>query len=584
MIGAVKAWAWCVLLIIAALSSSLATPFTEQNDLSIRAPATPSPSSSTNHTGAYVGSRCKQNSDCFSALCLPDGSAEARRSLLPKQQLPIPSLTGIGANCTYNADCQDGYDFGYGSELCINGKCRIMTSYPCTSNSQCSTGRCFQNTCREQPQPPNAPCQADADCISGSCLEYPHCTQPDGAFDFCPTSAYIVDANCARYPLGHSCENPGDCDVGQCKNGKCVNSTIGDPCQEPYQCTSPSLCGSNNTCVAAPSRPLYPTEECNPDDPSQCLSGTCSYDVRTKDSDGVIDPYTGDGDLSTCTYLPNGVSGCRDSNDCDTGICKNSTCVAGADGDRCQANGNCQNLCGLDGFCYTPTRLSHGNEPCKTNDQCISGTCLSNIKTSRPGVDTSNHSTVVVPDSICEFSLIGHKCETNSDCVNGGCVKGTCTYLSTGQSCTAASQCTSEFCGLKNGTEPTSSSTPQTCQLGPAGQFCKADDHCYSGTCIPSPCYGGYGGHGQEGYYSCNPMCAAVAKGGKCRSGVDCDSGVSCTKGYCGGPPKTTTTSKTTTSSTSTSLTTSTTSKTSTKTTKTSLSTSANSTTTTATA
>ncbi|CAD6908116.1 unnamed protein product [Tilletia controversa] len=334
--------------------------------------------------GKYVGSSCQVDSECYSASCATGDDGVTRTC---QRQLPggpcfensncdtrqcdlsagICKASAVNGLCTNYYDC-DGWE--QGTVTCQNKKCKIQDSKACTQSNQCASGFCNNKICRRRPQAPNSPCFVDGECLSGDCaaITASQCTNPDGSFAYCPGT---TDQHCTRYALGHSCANNGECQEGFCRSGKCVASKDGDACSEQYQCTGPSVCG-NGKCYTPSNATLHPNDVC--DIGSQCLSGRCVTDQLQKDSYGVNTVTLKNQYPARCDYLANGQTSCRSFTDCSTGLCQSGTCNLGKDGDRCQVNYQCENLCSSDGVCYTPAKSNAQGqgEPCKTDDQCLS--------------------------------------------------------------------------------------------------------------------------------------------------------------------------------------------------------------------
>ncbi|KAE8226916.1 hypothetical protein CF319_g555 [Tilletia indica] len=354
--------------------------------------------------GGYVGSKCQVDTDCYSGSCATgdDGVTRTCQRQLPggpcfengncnTRQCDLSK--GVCKASAINGLCTDYYDcFGWenGKVTCQDQKCKIKDNNTCSQNVQCASGLCSNQVCRQRAQVPNSACFVDAECLSGSCaaVKVSQCTKPDGSFTYCPGT---TEKHCTRYPLGHKCANNGECNEGFCRNSKCVASANGDTCTDQYQCTGPSVCGSSGKCYTPATASLFPTDVC--DVGSQCLSGRCLIDQQQKDNYYVNTVILQDQYPARCDYLANGQSGCRSFRDCSTGLCQSGTCNLGKDGDRCQVNYNCQGLCSSGengGVCFTPASPgSQGRgDPCKTNDQCLSGSCKFNYDSvTRPNID-----------------------------------------------------------------------------------------------------------------------------------------------------------------------------------------------------
>ncbi|KAE8204649.1 hypothetical protein A4X06_0g1332 [Tilletia controversa] len=479
--------------------------------------------------GKYVGSSCQVDAECYSGSCATGNDGVTRTC---QRQLPggpcfdngncntrqCDLSKGICKASAVNGLCTDYYDcagWEQGTVTCQDKKCKVKDSKSCTNSNQCASGLCKDKICRRRPQAPNSPCFVDSECLSGDCaaVNPSQCTSPDGSFTYCPGT---TDQHCTRYTLGSKCANNGECAEGFCRSGKCVASKDGDVCSEQFQCTGLSVCGSNGKCYTPSSASLYPNDVC--DAGSQCRSGRCVVDQQQKD------PYTNVNNVilknqypKRCDYLANGQSGCRSVSDCLTGLCKSGTCKLGSDGDRCQVNYQCQNLCSNDGVCYTPTQpnAQGKNEPCKTDDQCVSGSCIATHDVVvRPRLGTSDGSLTNVDDTACAGSAAGGACSDDADCNEGSCSSsGKCGLLPLNAICEQDFQCDTQTCIYA---DPYGASG--TCELAYQYTECSRDDQCYSGACVRRQCPNNK-----------DPNCVffgcqAVALGGSCRNLNDCTS------------------------------------------------------------
>ncbi|KAL9933953.1 hypothetical protein V8E36_007035 [Tilletia maclaganii] len=513
-----------VLIACQLVSTALASPFDFETERS-------SILESRARGGKFVGSRCTESSQCYSENCVSDlafgGEASIFRCRRQEPGGPCFEKNNCGSRicksggtcdyagtlgrCDRDSDCIGWLD---SSTKCTDKRCKIRQGSACTSSNQCITGSCKNNVCRAaSPLPPNSPCGINSECRSGTCATsaIDKCTNPDGTATQCPYSP--GNKYCTRYPLGGSCANNGECAQGLCKSGTCSASQDGDACKTQSQCTGNAVCGSNGKCTTPSSATLYPNAQCSSN--GQCISGQCTRDQLQKPYYGVNAGTLYNQDPPRCDYLNNGQSGCRTFKDCTTGLCDNGTCQLGDDGDRCQVSYNCQNLCGLDGKCFSPSNppRQDKNEPCKTNSQCLSGKCVIQYDSvARPDLSSSDPDAYAsVTDSLCQGSDLNGACNVSADCAEGSCQDGVCATLPLGEPCNAGTQCQTQQCGF-----PNDFSTEGTCEL--AGFFvpCSTDDTCYSDNCINVQCP-------NTKDPSCRTdVCAAIPLGGTCRRTLDC--------------------------------------------------------------
>ncbi|KAK0547953.1 hypothetical protein OC846_004675 [Tilletia horrida] len=270
---------------------------------------------------------------------------------------------------------------------------------------------------------PNQDCTSGSDCRSNDCIGYENfaCQRlnTDGSYaENCDTNDNYLQNYCSGVAVGQKCANQGECANGRCNSQhKCVNTTAGKTgCLTDLGCSGTQVC-RNSTCFAPASGSLYPRETCKSD--SSCKSQRCVSDIAER--------FVGEGIYPTrpeCDVFQQGQKGCRSFYDCYDALCLNitktagGTCKLGADGERCVANYQCQNVCSLNGVCYTPANGSLARyQPCTNNNQCISGTCYdSDFRTNyRPDFTRNDNSTFAwVNDYNCVGSAVGGKCGTTA--------------------------------------------------------------------------------------------------------------------------------------------------------------------------
>ncbi|KAK0554895.1 hypothetical protein OC845_000536 [Tilletia horrida] len=474
------------------------------------------------HTGKFVGSTCTTSDECYSkncALvkgsttlkkcqrqpfggpCFKDANCLTRNCLSSKGVCDNPS--NLNGTCSGDPYCANGLLCDTGSGI---GKCKAKTGSKCKWAGDCVSGDdCTNGVCKTPLLSPNQPCNEGSECISGGCSFGP-CTMDNGDYVNCvDLNNYATEGLCDRYPLGHTCVHPGDCSIGQCK-GTCSNSTIGDPCSERYQCTNGQTCANNKCTVLAPGS-QYPGDPCSKN--TDCKSGECN-DYQ-------------------CSALSLGQSGCRGYGDCAKGICKDEKCQLGADGDKCGANLQCQNLCNLDGICYTlknGTILATG-QPCQKNSQCITNKCLYHYGVVRPSPTDDCPFDPYYPDepcvdnvrdTVCRPGGLGGKCYDGNDCAQGSCINGACQGRPTGSECQTATDCTSLSC------------VSGQCSVAAAYSPCSSGSQCYSGKCGTTDC--------NPDYVTACPskFCLPVPEGQTCRQDGDCSQPYYFCDNYPGGP------------------------------------------------
>ncbi|KAK0561162.1 hypothetical protein OC861_005946 [Tilletia horrida] len=303
------------------------------------------------------------------------------------------SLRKVGAKCKSSSQCR--------SNVCEGGKCKAKYGGKCKKTSACASGStCTDGVCTVPLLGPSQPCSNATQCASNSCSTDNSCADAAGNIISCGGDYYNPQAVCGRYDVGHTCANAGECLSGICKSGVCAaNSAVGDTCAQQYQCTDGQTC-DNGTCKFYADDSRYPFDRCSTD--SQCKTKECGYHWNLYTDIGpwywlyghsVSDPI--------CRPYFDGEQGCRSDVDC-IGLCQDGTCKLVPNGEHCIFTQQCQdqNLCGLDGICYTPTELSNrpAGQPCRgeTYDECAGGYCGSQTLT-RPTLDGSGNITVYDP-------------------------------------------------------------------------------------------------------------------------------------------------------------------------------------------
>ncbi|KAK0542281.1 hypothetical protein OC846_006679 [Tilletia horrida] len=353
---------------------------------------------------------------------------------------------------------------------------------------------------------PNQLCDGNSDCASKSCKfestpESCDLLNSTGSVVTCPDSVLGFRSDkgyCRGFPLNHTCANQGECRNGYCskKNGTCIATYVGQACKDDLGCSNPQVC-RNGKCFKPAAASLYPNESCKVG--SSCKSGKCVTFF-----DPVTESYTAGAGYDyveetrpVCNYLQNGQKGCRTLDDCQDALCLDGVCKQGADGQRCLDSFQCINVCGLDGVCYTPSKLISAGDPCKTNASCYSNDCTDGYgpPISRPDFRNPGKNFSAIPDLRCfgRPSGFGGVCGNDEDCNQGVCQSGKCKGLPLGSPCPYDNVCASLTCGEDTG----------KCAIGQAGAPCAKGSDCYSSNCK-------------------NNVCQPVWRFAKCRTFKDC--------------------------------------------------------------
>eukprot|EP01101_Sappina_pedata_P007587 TRINITY_DN4041_c0_g1_i1.p1 TRINITY_DN4041_c0_g1~~TRINITY_DN4041_c0_g1_i1.p1 ORF type:complete len:352 (+),score=58.34 TRINITY_DN4041_c0_g1_i1:66-1121(+) len=173
-------------------------------------------------------------------------------------------------------------------------------------------------------------------------------------------------------------------------------------------------------------------------------------------------------------------------------LCSDSVCSINNVGANCTLDSDCKSATGESLSCASSTcsYISLVGDKCKTNSDCLYGTCSSstNLCVGLPAGSPCSHPYNVSATSECDLGLfcngictsqipIGSGCSSNTQCATGSlCLLGNCTVpytVSEGHSCTLSEQC-------KWGTICTNSK----CELPNLKlKSCKIDSDCDSGEC-----------------------------------------------------------------------------------------------------
>jgi hypothetical protein len=267
-----------------------------------------------------------------------------------------------GATCSDGDACTSGAGSDGGDHCDGSGQCIPGTPVVCAAADAChEAGTCDPATgqCSFATKPSGTPC-SDGNACSGA---------GSGAGDQCDGSGQCVPGAAVECPAD-ACHEAGTCDpaTGQCS---AAAKASGTPCSDGNACTGAGSEGSSDQCDGS--------GQCVSGAPVECPAADACHEA------GVCDPATGECSVAA---KPNGTP-CSDGNACTGG--------AGADGDRCDADGQCvpgtpvvctasddcheAGTCDpATGTCSAPVKAggstcSDGN-PCTLGDVCNgNGTC-----------------------------------------------------------------------------------------------------------------------------------------------------------------------------------------------------------------
>ncbi len=403
------------------------------------------------------------------------------------------------------------YPLGYSCSIhddCLSNYCHLgvctatkASGQTCQERRECTSFKCAGGICQS--------CSGDSQCggdVSSSGIVY-------GSFCVSPTCYYTNLEN------GRLCFYDRSCQSGLCTNNYCSSSytlALGASCQKDLQCSSAKCDPSTLKCVNVPlGSSCTDDRQCSQ---GSCLadsSGTkkctllplgsqCTLDISCTSHKCAID-YTG---IQRCVPSLNLGATCSSDNQCISGLCLSNICSASrivVNGQTCQKNEQCVSGICSSGYCKS----------CATSDQCSSRLCSSGV-------------------CLLQNLANGQTCKIDSQCQSLFCLSGKCSTVASlpdGTSCVDSRQCSSQYCTSGKCAVKTSLSV---------GSSCTYNGQCFSGLCklVTSPstykCQSCYGDR------QC-PSLTDKCVGGRCVAGAihslslgsSCTSSKECATGLC---------------------------------------------------
>jgi hypothetical protein len=386
--------------------------------------------------------------------------------------------------------------FFLGASACSGLLVVPQPQIPCKTDADCPVSyRCLKGVCTPPvPQPTCTNCDVDQTCdAKGNCITPPpdqKCSAKN-LTGLCPVGETCVAGNCV--PITQPCSTnypQGECAVGCCDNGVCVDCGLLNPCSP----TDPTgYCPVGEACSAG----ICVDVACDAEHPL----GSCPQDYVCEN--GV------------CVWLPCSLAhpkgACDNGYSCSgCGLCiELGTCCDAAD---CALHYTCSNeRCIRDCTCST-------SSDCFANEHCASSTCLPKGMCAAAGE--------------CSYGPAGAGNNNCSDTpgtpvcsCSGACSSGACTANS--GVCIAAGTCA---------TDCDCAGTPSTPQCSPSGLVCVANGaccqdsdckpgrSCLGASCLSSPITGGTCTptatpcNHNGAYATCPVSCAAFTKAADCTS------------------------------------------------------------------
>ena len=394
----------------------------------------------------------------------------------------------------------------------------------CAAGISCLSGNCVGGLCCDDEC--NGGCaQCDAPGALGKCNARPRgdpgvspsCApyRCDGMGRACPTTCSdggtcVSTSTCAagtctgRKGNGQPCTSPDQCEFDNCIDGVCCNSSCDGGC---VACNLPSSLGVCTVLGAqnggSPSCTPYVCSGASSGCPTSC----------TGDNQCVAGDYC---DGTACVPKKSNGQSCSAASQCSTGNCVNGTC--------------CNSACGPCGSCSTGTCTAltsgAGGSPSCTPYVCDGA--LASCPTSCSG------DSQCVSGDYCNTSCVskksnGQSCSAATQCSTGNCVDGTCCN----SACGPCGSCSTGNCSaLGSGSAGSPSCAPYvcggavTCPASCTGDAqCVTGDYCNGTTCVAKKSNG----------QSCSA--ASQCSTGNCVGGVCCNSACgacgNCSTGSC---------------------------------------------------
>ena len=424
-----------------------------------------------------------------------------------------PICGGSGSSCAGGGSDSADDALCVGGLVCVNLVCHGTQANggSCDTNSDCESGVCVSDTCKDWGTAGEACDLADGnvDCDPPyGCGEDGVCGGNDAGCSNNDDAQCFEDRKCIAGHCNHPVANGAQCDTSndECISGHCINSacseaaSVGEQCDfgDDSDCEGEIGCGTDLVCGGAGSG------GCGNDD-SQCNTGLiCSFDTCAP---AVAVGSACDADNSDCasnhcingicTAVPSSVGGVcdvGDPSDCNGNVDCGSDSVCGGFLSDCAVNDDslCDPSAGfvcIAGKCrprsqqYQPCAGDNGD--CAEDLTCVSEQCITMVVIGGPCDDShdcvdekvkcgsgicggigsdcaKNDDNLCANDAICVFGLCrervhrGGQCQENVDCRTNVCVKNTCTVLGGVGSpceeqgdCRSPLDCSNDICGGK---------------------------------------------------------------------------------------------------------------------------------------
>ncbi len=394
----------------------------------------------------YMCVECREDVQCASGLCLPDGSCG---HCGPNAECPHGQTCSAAGECvvgcgTDQGNCPQGTYCVPGSDFCAE----------CTQDTHCGPGRV---------------CSPEHTCLPGCSPQNPHC--PMGLV------CDLTQKTCVACLSPNDCKNPQlpACDVAGQTCVACVdNSTC--PASAPtcdvtthtcVACLQNSDCPAGNVCSHQACVPgCTATQGCANGQQCDVARGACVLCVNDGHC-GASAPRCDPGSHTCVACLPGVTDNCTAGNYCRTdNVCERG-CKTGAD---CPSG-----VCLADHSCHSCT----SDTQCAAGKVCQGGACVAACNPNNPcgqGQDCCGNRCIDDQNDPLNCGACGNVCGAGQACCQGQCKGldtandcGTC-----GNSCGTGKGCCQGACEATN--------TPAQC--GACGASCTADQFCDGSGCV----------------------------------------------------------------------------------------------------
>ena len=372
------------------------------------------------------GLGCVESSDCLSELCEDGSCVSCSDGLLNGEESDVDCGGRLCPLCAGDLDCNDGRD-------CASGICTAEAVCAITCDDGLRDGEETDVDCGGPDCDPcgeGATCSEHSDCISEACLA-DHCLASctDGVQDGAETGVDCgggEESGCDACPTGEACAENSDCVTDLCLDEACREPRCDDEVMDGAETDVDCGGGAVSGCPRCPDGDgCGGGEDCRSGvcTRSLCQVPTCRDEVRNGAETGID---CGGGEESGCGVCPAG-QGCRDNEDCDSGVCEDLICREPACDDGILNGAETALDCG--------GGEASGCDPCPTDSDCDDGEdCASGVcddvclaPTCVDRVANGSESDVDCGGSCPDRCAMGLGCRRTSDCTDVAlCVDGAC--------------------------------------------------------------------------------------------------------------------------------------------------------------